>query len=33
MHRDFLRSLVDYRALFEKDPQGEWKMCIFIAGD
>ena len=32
MHRDFLRSSVDYRALFSKD-SGTWKMTVFIAGD
>ncbi len=31
-HLDYLRSVVDYRALFAK-PEGEWQMMTFIAGD
>lgn len=32
VHRDYLRALVDYRAIFEKR-DGTWKMVSFIAGD
>ena len=32
MHSDFLRSNVDYRAIFSKE-SGTWKMTVFIAGD
>ncbi len=32
VHRDYLRALVDYRAIFEKRG-GDWKMVTFIAGD
>ena len=32
VHRDYLRSLVDYRAIFRK-VDGAWKMTTFIAGD
>ncbi len=33
VHRDFLRSQIDYRANFNKHEGGEWKMCLFLAGD
>ncbi len=33
VHRDFLRSQIDYRASFSKREQGKWKMCLFLAGD
>ena len=32
VHRDYLRALVDYRAVFEKR-DGAWTMTTFIAGD
>ena len=32
VHRGYLRSLVDYRAIFRKTDSG-WKMGTFIAGD
>jgi len=33
VHRDFLRSQIDYRAGFSKREQDTWKMCLFLAGD
>ncbi|MHA3915279.1 SH3 domain-containing protein [Halovulum sp. GXIMD14793] len=30
--RDFLRSAIDYRAIFTLEG-GRWQMCVFIAGD
>lgn len=32
VHREYLRALVDYRAIFEKR-DGAWKMVTFIAGN
>ena len=32
VHRDFVRSSVDYRAGFEKK-RGRWVMTFFLAGD
>jgi hypothetical protein len=33
IHRDFLRSVVDYRAGFQRAEDGTWKLCTFVAGD
>ncbi len=30
---EYLRSSIDYRAMFSKDEDGIWKMDVFIAGD
>ena len=32
VHRDYLRALLDYRAIFERR-EGAWKLVAFIAGD
>jgi hypothetical protein len=32
VHRDYLRALMDYRAIFERR-EGAWKLVAFIAGD
>ncbi len=33
IHRDYLRSAVDYRAGFRKNAAGHWQLCTFVAGD
>ncbi|WP_171176389.1 SH3 domain-containing protein [Ruegeria sp. HKCCD8929] len=33
MHRDFLWSMVGYRAALAKSPDGKWQLCTFVTGD
>lgn len=32
-HRDYLWSMVGYRASFIKEETGDWRLCMFVAGD
>lgn len=33
VHRDYLSSMVGYRAQFVRSENGEWLMCLFVGGD
>ncbi|MEM1006825.1 MAG: SH3 domain-containing protein [Pseudomonadota bacterium] len=33
MHRDFLWSMVGYRAALVKSDAGDWQICTFVSGD
>ncbi len=33
IHRDFLWSMVGYRAALVKSEEGQWQLCTFVSGD
>ena len=33
MHRDYLWSMIGYRAALVKSESGDWQLCTFVAGD